>query len=227
MGKTLSAVKNALVPRGTRARTVRFGLLRGIRLNLDLQSGMQVYTGLAERELAPWWRKLSSGIKVAIDVGASEGTYTLYMLRKTKAERVVAFEPDATAQSRLLANLRLNGVEHSPRLTLISKFCGEEDTATHAAIDSIAKDCAEPILVKLDIEGHEMEALAGARALLQKRDVRWIIEAHTRELDERCQALFRSHGYYVQTVPRAAFRVLLPELRPAAHNAWFVAYRRS
>src|SRR5688572_19878858 len=182
MGRTLSALKNALVPHGLRPRTVRLGLLRGIRLNLDLSNAMQVYAGLGERELAPWFKRLSAGIEAAFDVGAADGTYTLFLLQKTGARRVFAFEPDQEAQQRLQANLALNGVEGSPRLTLVAKYCSNRDDATHCTLDALARDSAEPILVKIDIEGHELAALEGARELLTRSDVRWIVEAHSRDL---------------------------------------------
>jgi len=225
MARTLSAIKNALVPHGTRPRTVRLGLLSGIRLNLDLSNGMQIYTGLSERELAPWFKRLASGIRSAFDVGTADGTYTLFLLGKTPVERVFAFEPDPDAEQRLRANLQLNGFEGSPRLTVIPKFVAAADDDRHCTLDSFGGDAEQPILVKLDIEGFEGEALAGASALLGKADVRWIVEVHSRELERSCQALFRSHGYHVEEIPRASFRAILPELRPGDHNAWFVAFR--
>ena len=225
MGKALSAVKNALVPRGVLPRTIPLGLLRGLRMNLDLTNGMQIYAGLAERELAPWFTRLAQGIRTAFDVGASEGVYSLFFLHKTPAAQVFAFEPDPEARQRLRANLRLNGSDDTSRFQLVPKFVGSCDDETRCMLDSFAGAAAEPVLVKLDIEGHEVDALSGAIQLLDRSDVRWIVEAHSRELEQTCQQRFRDRGYLVVPVRRAAFRVLLPEHRPAAHNSWFVAFR--
>ncbi len=220
----IKAVKNALVPAGARPWKIPVGLLKGTTLSLDLRHGMQILLGLSEIELAPWFRRFSKGIRTAIDVGANEGHYTMYWLAKSSAEKVFAFEPDAGPRELLRTNLALNGLAGSSKLHLSTKFVGSADDAQHLTLDSIG--VAEfPCLVKVDIEGGEMDALRGASKLIDHPQTRWIIEAHSLKLETECRALMEARGYRVRDVPRSAIRAVVPEHRPAEYNSWIVADR--
>jgi hypothetical protein len=131
--------------------------MRGIRLELDLASQMQLYLGLWERELHPWVERLTRGAATAIDVGAAEGEYTLYFLRRPPLERVFAFEPLAEARSRLTQNAALNGVD-SGRLVLSGDFVGAAPAPGATTLDSLA-GVAEPVVIKVDVDGAEVDVL--------------------------------------------------------------------
>ena len=199
----------------TRPRTILFGLNRGLRMSLDLTSGTQTYLGIAERELFPYFFELSRDIRTALDVGGSVGLYTLFLLKKTPATRVICFEPEASGFRTIAENLELNGLTGDPRLELVNKFVDSKDDEQHVSLDSLADGIVGPCLVKIDVEEAEVDVLAGASRLIPRRDVRWIIETHTADIEKHCLSVFQNAGRTPQIVDKAWWRAVVPELRPA------------
>jgi hypothetical protein len=226
MIRILSSLKTALVPSGRHPRTIRGGLFKGIRMELDLRYQTQLYLGFFERELYPWIQKLSMGVRTAIDIGAGEGEYTLYFLTQTSAQ-VLAFEPCEDSRRRCLTNVALNvhDVDRSERFMLSSKYVGSVNGDESLTLDSLLPLIRMPCLIKIDVDGGEVDILHGAENLLRFPDVRWIIETHSKELEEGCVELFTRAGFVTRIVPNAWWRVIVPELRPSVHNRWLVAFR--
>lgn len=223
--RIVSRIKQAALSRyGNTAgpRTILFGLNRGVRMDLDLASETQTYLGLAERELAPYFDKYSRDIQTAIDVGGSVGLYALFFLKKTPAQRVICFEPDAGCFHTIERNLELNGLRGDRRLELINKFVGSKDDGEFVSLDSLADGVAGPCLIKIDVEEAEVDVLKGASRMVARPDVRWIIETHTATIERECLAIFRAAGRNPRIVDKAWWRIALPELRPTPHNRWLV-----
>jgi hypothetical protein len=205
-------------------RKILSGPNRGLKMNLGLGSDSQTYVGVAERELFKFFKQLSKGIETAVDVGSSVGFYTLFFLERTPAKVVYGFEPDPACQEKIASNLRLNGLEHDGRLRLIKKFVGSKDDDEHVSLDSLADQILSPCLIKIDVEGAEVDVLEGAHRLLRRPGVRWIIETHAAELEEQCIAVVTRAGLSHQIVDKAWWRAILPEMRPSAHNRWLIAW---
>lgn len=223
--RLLSTLKNYLVPSGPAARTIQLGPMRGTQFEIDLRSGMQTYLGLSELELHKWFTQLSRGIGTAIDVGAAEGYYSLYFLLKTPAKNVLAFEPMDHSLSKLRRNLEHNGLANSPRFELSTKFVGPRNVQGMVTLDSLVSRVHSPCLIKLDVEGAELEVLSGATSFIRDRDVRWIIEVHSKELRESCDQFLKQQGYQTRQIGNSILRWVIPEQRPAEHNSWIVASR--
>jgi FkbM family methyltransferase len=135
-----------------------------------------------------------------IDVGANVGLYTLLAAARVGAEGTVeAFEPGDPARARLLENLARNGIADRVRVHDAAagaeagtvRFLPGRDTTgriltpdeSHAAVevDCVRLDDALPgrsfALGKMDIEGAEPLALAGAERRLAAGDPPvWILE---------------------------------------------------
>lgn len=113
---------------------------------------------------------------VVWDVGANQGTYSLFAA--TKCDEVIAFEPNKSACEIISANAELNGVE----ITIQEYGLGAEEkevvlreadrsgvrwTADSGAGDSIKirpgreVSQANPTVLKIDTEGDELEVLEG------------------------------------------------------------------
>ena len=217
-------LKHWILPQGRAPRVIHGGLLAGLTMELDLQHQSQRWLGLQERELYRWFRQMSIGIRSAADVGANDGMYSLYFMARTPATRVVAVEPDEGCRSLLRRNLALNGLSED-RLELVPKFAGNINDSEHVVMDSFTSILEPPCLVKVDIDGGEVDLLRGAQRLLQQRDVRWIIEVHSAQLESDCARLLRQEGYSTIVVPNAWWRVFLPELRHGELNRWLVAVK--
>lgn len=142
---------------------------------------------------------------VFIDVGANLGWYTC--LARLSGVRTIAFEPDPINLRALFRNLALNGwndVEVYPvaigpslgaidvygYLTGLSAVPGwagtrgwEKRTVPVFPLDALVGDrvAGQRVVVKVDVEGFELDVLRGAKKLLQggPRPV-WLIENHAR-----------------------------------------------
>jgi hypothetical protein len=219
------SLKRMLLRPGQRAERILFGLNRGVVMNLDLRDDLQRKLGIWEHEIAHFFKGRRDSIRSAIDVGASDGYYTLFFLKKTAAVRVFAFEPAEDARRQLALNLKANGLEGDPRLTLSPQSVGSRSDASVARLEAFKSCVATPCLVKVDVEGSEAEVLLGAGSLIDLPGVMWVIETHSLELERECQMLLSERGYTATVVPNAGWRFFVPELRPIPHNRWIVAER--
>ena len=219
-------LKKSLLPSGLAPRVIRSGMIAGLTMDLDFAHHTQRWLRLQERELYVWFGRLSGGIRTAIDVGASEGFYTLYFLAKTQAAKVFSFEPSEDELRQLQSNLALNGLAKTPRLEVIRKRVGDSVTGQQVTLDSLAERMDQPCLVKVDIDGGEVSLLEGARHLLRSSETRWIIEVHSKALQEKCLEILRASDFRTLVVRNAWWRNFLPELRPGELNHWIIALHR-
>jgi len=186
---------------------------------------MQIYLGLFERETHPWLNRLSKGISTAIDIGVAHGEYTLYFLKKTKATKIFAFEPDPKCIPFLHENLKLNGVDRSERLEVSAKLVGVSDTEEEIRLDSLAESIHAPCFVKMDVDGAEEQILKGAKTFNTLPDSRWLIETHSKELEIACVRILTDAGFKTRIIPNAWWRLFVPEMRPIKHNRWLAAWK--
>lgn len=213
------------LPGGRKARTIPFGIYRGIRAEIDFRHQFQYYLGLWEAETHPWLRRFARGINTAIDIGAASGEHTLYFAVKTGARKVYAFEPSADLCRRIRENLALNPAAAEREVVILQQFVGETDGNGRVTLDSLRDSLEFPCLVKIDIDGGEVEALRGARELLRRPGVRWLIETHSLDLERGCSELLSAAGYVARIVPNAWWRAVVPEQRHSEINRWLAAYR--
>ncbi|MGP2435902.1 FkbM family methyltransferase [Streptomyces sp. JW3] len=150
--------------------------------------------GYEPGSLATWARLAASSGTIA-DVGAHVGYFSMIAALANPKAKVHAFEPVDEVHARLAVNLRLNnvqnvkrhqaGVSSEPGWAEISvRFAGNllstGSSLEHAADDAQLKRIqlltlddmfghTKLDLVKIDVEGHEMSVLRGARQVF-KRD---------------------------------------------------------
>lgn len=191
-------------------------------MSLDLQSETQLWLGTFEREISSWLEQFAAGAEFGIDIGAGHGEYTLFLLAKTQARRIWAFEPDAATVALLRRNLELNGQHESPRLTIVPQpaGCGPSEVA----LDSLDVPANGSCFVKIDVEGFESSVLRSAQKLLAGPDVRLIIETHSADQERECLDILRRQKFQTKIADQGWWRVLVPENRPIEHNRWLMAW---
>jgi FkbM family methyltransferase len=220
--------------------------LVGARFRLDLAQSLHrdYYFGLCDQlELGLTWRLLADGGDF-VDVGAHLGLYAVSTARKIRG-RVLALEPNPRAHARLEENVELNGCANviavraaasseighatlyvpqegdSSWSTLVEGRLAEDapiDVETSTVDAEVRRFGLTPAVVKVDVEGCELEVLNGANAVLSTRPALLVelLEQNAPSVIVALQGL----GY---VVARAGTRRLEPWRSPAgASNAVFL-----
>lgn len=180
------------------------------------------------REIEPYWMAMSGRTFAAVlDVGAATGLFTLSVCVRLPGANVYAFEPSPRQRMMLRRNVARNGFGHRVQIqpyALWNRECRME-FRTHGAIgalkatgEHIAKmpfaeevqamslDCwaeREKIgridLIKMDVEGAEIEVLEGSRDLLERDRPVLLVQAYHLRGGQRtfgeCSALLAEQGY--------------------------------
>jgi hypothetical protein len=214
-----SFCKQAILPKGRSCRKIKAGLASGLKMELDLQSQMQRYSGLDELEIAVHIKRYLSFCKSCVDIGANDGYYTLVFLRSA-ADQVVACEPGPVVE-RLVQNANNNGFAENNRLIIERRLIGS--SSGQVSIQQVVQDLAGPILVKVDVDGVEMSVLDSASDSNRLKEINWIVETHSAELEKQCVQWFGDHGIKATIIKNAWWRTFLPEQRPLDQNRWLIA----
>jgi len=163
------------------------------------------------------WRARQPGSTV-LDIGANVGFYTLLLSRAVGATgQVIAIEPDRRNAALLRWHTRINQLPNVH--VIVGAVADRQGTVTFAPgptpttgrvvengdgrpVNAYRLDdlvfrggMQLPALVKMDIEGGEADALAGAAELLTARRTTWFVAMHSRDQAEACTAAFHRHGY--------------------------------
>lgn len=161
-------------------------------------------TYFIEEPILRCWETAAKGAKVVFDVGANAGIYSLAALAIQPDAAVHAFEPTPEIASRLRATAKLNGLDHlHVHQTAVSSKNGHAilqrcrgELGINEGMNFIAPDlgdsgaervrtvCLDDFcqhhainridLLKLDIQGHELSALEGAKHLIRNGRVEMI-----------------------------------------------------
>ena len=214
-------IKSVLFPGGTQPRKVLFGAGSGLTIVSDPSDQTQRLLGLAELEVARQFVSFARRSRTFCDVGASDGWYCLVARKHNPHISIIALEPDDGLYALAKENFRLNNLVENDSIRWIKSFCGTNATK----LDEALSKSPEPIFLKIDIEGAEMDALESGSKIISGKDCSLIIETHSSELEIRCKEWLESRGYRVRIIPQGIYRALVPELRPLAHNQWLSAAR--
>lgn len=196
-------------------KEVEFDWIEGQKL--IVRNGMtgatgNIYCGLHEyADMAFILHVLRPG-DLFIDVGANIGSYTVLASGVCRA-RTIAIEPDPDTARHLAANVEVNGLSQlvSVRETAVGSECGEirfttgRDTTNQVAaaddptarivplitLDDIVAE-QDPVVIKMDVEGFETEALLGAARILANPSL-LAIEIET--ADPKGVDILRAHGF--------------------------------
>ena len=157
-----------------------------------------------------------------LDVGANTGFYSIMFAIKNLAEQIVAFEPDPGNYARLIANLNANTLagrieavplalgDDASEVTLYEGWKGNRGESTIAVPEQTPQQvkfrvrqvrfddaygiAGKTLIIKMDVEGYEFQALAGMQRTLQQNECYLQVEHYGEEF-ERLNAQVRGYGY--------------------------------
>lgn len=214
-----------LVPSGPKLRRLPVGIAAGIRFNVDLDHHKRLYLGLYEIELNRYLKRFCKRGYTSFDVGGQWG-YDALVLAKLTGGRVISFEAEPSF-CEVMRWTFSNNPGLSPLLSVRHGWVGarSDPAGGQVTLDEVAysEDGFVPDVIKIDIEGAELDALRGAKRILHERKPSLIIETHSEDLEAGCSALLREHGYDPGVV---APRKWLRDHRPSTFNGWLVAEGR-
>jgi len=197
-----------------------------------------IYFGLQEcADMAIVIHLLRAG-DVMLDIGANVGSFSV-LTAKVSGARVHAFEPARETLPKLHANIAANGIgdlvsvhEHalgdhdgeirfSVGLDAANRIGAEgaSEVVSLRRLDTVAA-LLEPVMIKIDVEGHEPQLFAGADETLAKRTLR-VIETET--VCPEILAQLARHGFERRYYDPFA-RALSPS--GAGDNAWNALFVR-
>lgn len=157
---------------------------------------------------------------LVLDVGSNMGNHTVWFAGVLGCD-VRAFEPVPVLAQVLARNVQLNYLE--PKVRVEPMAVGSEThraTVTHwdssntgqtrltrdrdgdihvVALDDL--DHGSPVrLLKIDVEGMELDVLQGATALIDRERPVIVVEAQNPQTDQEMRTWFKNHGYEVTGV---------------------------
>lgn len=155
-----------------------------------------VYVGLMEFEDMAFVLHLMRDGDQFLDVGANVGVYSI--LAASRGARVLAVEPVPATYEQLLDNIHLNrfeakikacnvGAGREPgelrfttgngptdHVLAAGEFAAQAATVAVDTLDALAAGW-QPVMMKIDVEGFEMNVIAGASGLLAKQSLQAVL----------------------------------------------------
>lgn len=154
---------------------------------------------------------------MVVDVGANIGNHTVYFAGVLGCS-VIAIEPNAEACEFLSNNVRANGVSDSViihktvigrdsgKASICSKVDGNLGATRYAATETGGSDLTSldhllsastvsPALVKIDVEGMELDVLMGAERLIEQDSPILVIECQGADDYQKVSDFLSQHGY--------------------------------
>jgi len=162
---------------------------------------------------------------VFYDVGAHTGFFSLIASRLIGRDGVVfAFEPDPENFARLVGNVAENKAQSVNPVSAVvwsqsgtARFARATSASSRVEGRAVTQEAVpetlmlpavrlddyydlRPGVAKVDVEGGELSVLEGARQLLAAGNLRWIVEAHSEELEESVVRILRYAQYRVEAI---------------------------
>lgn len=164
------------------------------------------------------WADLKGSL--AFDVGGNTGQSVAQLTGKF--DRIISFEPNPESYELLKQTpceaVRMAVSDHTGNVVLESRskaaalgqFTSEHQdmgfnhpwgevekqvTIPCISLDEAVREFGVPDFVKVDVEGHEVRVMHGAKRLLENHRPAWLVEIHFKDLGEEVGSILRHHGY--------------------------------
>jgi FkbM family methyltransferase len=197
--RVMRPIVNLLLPDDITVVTVRQGRNRGARLPIYARAEKYYWTGTYEAELQETlWARLPRG-GTFWDIGAHVGFFSTLASRRVGPNgHVLAVEPFAENLRRLEDVLALNGISNvvvlplailgqagyasflpSPASSMGSVTAGRVADGTPVSaqsLDALLERFPVPDIVKIDVEGAELDVLRGGCGLAAGTDAEFLVE---------------------------------------------------
>jgi predicted RNA methylase len=217
-------ILKSLLPNRPMPMRIWRGPFRGARIVMNPRASLRKIFGLYEHELNPWLDQALQRVTRVLDVGANDGYFTFgcaaAFRRLGKSGEIIGFEPQATHVQKLRDSLAAQG--HTDiRLEIIQSMVGRTVGDGLTTLDALPVMERRNTLVKIDVEGAELDVVAGAGAWLNPSNL-FVIEVHEAKYLEMLKKTFAASGHKLVQINQRALPVLGMETRDV-NNWWLVS----
>lgn len=217
-----------LPDRPTRVRIWR-GPFRGARIVMNPRHSLRKIFGLYEHELNEWIELALKRVSRVIDVGANDGYFTFgcraAFARQKKHGAVIAFEPQARHADDLRASASVERND-SVEIEVIESLVGRDKGPNQVTLDCLEGSFGstrprDNTLIKIDVEGAEMDVVAGATSWMRPTNL-FLIEVHDCRFVSPLVEAFGRHGLSLRHITQRPLPILGKESRDP-NNSWLVS----
>jgi hypothetical protein len=219
----MSVLRN-LIPNRPRPMRVLRGPFRGARVIVSPRHSLRQIFGLYEHEMNGWLEEVLPRVESVLDVGANNGYFSFgcaaAFRRLHKSATIHAFEPDAGAIDDIQKGMRkqpISEVKIEPHRFYVLGESGE----TSITLNEFATDHpTRNTLIKIDVEGAEVEVIKAASAWLNPTNY-FLIEVHWDEsFLDTLKSIFAKHSLPLIQINQQPLPILGRENR--GENSWWL-----
>lgn len=195
---------------------------------MNPQHSLRKVFGLYEHELNHWLDRALPRVDLVLDVGANDGYFTFGCAaafhRMNKKSEIIGFEPQAVHVSMLRNSIAAQNAS-AVGINIIHAFVGRQPGESMTTLDSLPVTGRENTLIKIDVEGAEMEVIAGAASWITPSNF-FLIEVHEQAFLQKIRNTFAGQGCPLMQVDQHPLPLLGREMR-SKDNWWLVSNFRS
>jgi hypothetical protein len=223
------ALGKSVLPDRPKAMRILFGPFRGAVVVMNPRTSLRKLLGIYEHELNPWLKKVLPRVTRVLDVGANDGYFTFGCAAAFRrfgiTGEIIAFEPQQQ-HIELLRESVGRQPDKATHIRLLQTLVGCEVGAGVTALDAVHWEVGDSegrshALIKIDVEGAELEVLRGATSWLNPTNY-FLVEVHEKSLLDSIVSLFASRNLQLTQVSQQPFPILGRELRSES-NWWLIS----
>jgi hypothetical protein len=201
------------------------GPFRGARILMNPRASLRKVMGLYEHELNAWLYQALPRVVRVLDVGANDGYFAFgcaaAFQRMGTAGEIVAYEPQTTHCNTLQNTISLQAPGQA-KVRVVQALVGAKDNVTDTVtLDSSDAPDRNRTLIKIDVEGAELDVIAGALSWMKPSNL-FLIEVHKESFLDSIPEIFASHGQKLVRVDQRPLPLLGREVRDES-NWWLVS----
>jgi hypothetical protein len=222
---TFSFFKSLLPNKPVPVRILR-GPFRGARIVMNPRESLRKVFGLYEHELNGWLENALKRVTRVLDVGANDGYFSFgcaaAFRRLGISGTITAFEPQDKHAQTLRESVAAQERRDIP-IEIVQALVGQEAKTGVTTLDALAVPASDrrQTLIKIDVEGAEVEVVMGAQTWMDPSNL-FLIEVHQEAYLAQLKEMFAARGHELRQVEQQALPLLGREVRDTA-NWWLVS----
>jgi methyltransferase FkbM-like protein len=229
MSKSMKGVFKSFLPDRVMPLPILTGPFRRATVYLHPRHAMRKVLGVYEHELNSWLAAVLPRVNTVIDIGANEGYFTFgsaaAFRRLGKLGEVLAYEPEEEAFEKLQLGAEKQK-DGQVRISIHNCSVGVNVSPAMTTLNEIARQRGDPrflenTLIKMDVEGAEIDVIAGASEWLVPSNY-FLIEVHEEAFLSGLTETLANRGLKLNQINQEPLPVLGYEVRSRA-NWWLVS----